>query len=117
MNSSQSGRPDLFIGADFLLETPAARPTVISTPQPTATSPASPLPTPTENTAPPSVTQPEATPTSARVFIPSMSGEPSKSKSDNPASPPSLDRYTGFAGVLAALGLVALTIWRRRKGI
>lgn len=95
------------------LETPTARPTAVQTLQPTATNPVSPLSPPTAVTQPP--VSPTATP-AARVFIPATSGESPASKTSS-ADLPSPDRYTGFAGVLAALGLIMLTIWRRRKGV
>jgi MYXO-CTERM domain-containing protein len=92
------------------LQTPTPRPTAIQTPQPTATSPASPLSPPT------AVTQPPASPT-AQVYIPATSGKSPTSPATQPDLPPSTDRYVGFAGILAALGLIALTVWRRRKGV
>jgi len=86
------------------LETPTPRPTAVPIPPPTATSPTSPLP------------PPPASPTT-KVFIPGSTGRPPASKSSQPDVPPSPDRYVGFAGVLATLGLIVLTIWRRRKGV
>lgn len=96
------------------LGTPMAQPTATQAPRPTATSPASPLPLPTAT--PRSLASPTPTPAS-QVFIPSTSGKPPASKISNPDLAPSPDRYVGFAGVLAALGLIALTVWRRRKGV
>ncbi len=95
------------------LETPAARPTTVPTSQPTATSPASPLPSPT------AIAQPTDSPTATpvKVFAPATSGQPPTPKPPGADLPPSSDRYAGFAGVLAALGLIALAIWRRRKGV
>ena len=93
---------------------PTAQPTATRAPLPTATSPASPLSLPT------AITQPPASPTAtlpAKVFIPATSGEAPASKTSETDLPPSPDRYVGFAGVLAALGLIALTVWRRRKGV
>jgi hypothetical protein len=93
------------------LKTPTSRPTAIQTPRPTATSPASPLSPPT------AVMQPPVSPT-AQVFIPATAGEPPPaSKTSEPNLPTSPDRYVGFAGILAAFGLIALTVWRRRKGV
>ncbi|OQY25857.1 MAG: hypothetical protein B6I34_01320 [Anaerolineaceae bacterium 4572_32.1] len=94
------------------LVTPTIRPTLGPQPSPTATTtgPASPLAQPTSPSTP--------TPTPAtKIFIPATSG-----KSPTPADPaidlpPSPDRYVGFAGVLAALGLIALSAWRRGKGV
>jgi hypothetical protein len=91
------------------LETPTAQPTATQVPQPTATSPDSPLPQPTAGV------QPTATPAS-QVFIPAASGDSPASETSAPGLPPSPDRYVGFAGVLAALGFIALVVWRRRKG-
>ena len=93
------------------LKTPTARPTAVQTPRPTATSPASPLSPPT------AVMPPPASPT-AKVFIPATSEQPPPaSKTSEPDLPASPDRYVGLAGILAALGLIVLTVWRRRKGV
>jgi len=81
---------------------------------PTATSPVSPLTLPTP-TPPPSVL-PTSTP-ATRVFVPATSEETSEPKAAATDLPPSPDRYVGLAGVLAALGLIVLTIWRRRTGV
>lgn len=95
------------------LETPTAQPTATPPPSPTATGPVSPLPLPTATARPPAATT--DTP-AAKVFIPVTSGESPASKTPPANPPPSSDSYVGFAGVLAALGLIALTAWRRRKG-
>jgi len=93
------------------LKTPTYRPTAVQTPWPTATGPASPLSPPT------TVMPPPASPT-ARVFVPATEGQPPPaSKTPEPDLPPSPDRYVSLAGILAALGLIVLTIWRRRKGV
>lgn len=105
------------------LETPTAQPTATQAPQPTAvaqptaTSSDSPLPQPTAGVQLTPVMQPTATTTpSSQVFIPAASGDSPASETPAPGLPSSPDRYVGFAGVLAALGFIALVVWRRRKG-
>ncbi len=96
------------------LDTPAAQPAITPSPLPTATTSASPLVQPT------AVTRPAASPTAttaARVYVPNISGESTVSKNPEATPPPPPDRYTGLAGVLAAMGLIVLTVWRRRKGV
>jgi hypothetical protein len=96
------------------LDTPTAQPTPTQLPTPTATSPASPLtsPTPTSQPAISSTSTP-----ASQVFIPSTSGQAPTSESPQNDLPPSPDRYVGLAGVLAVLGFIVLTIWRRRTGV
>jgi len=96
------------------LEVQAAQNTTVFTSPldtPTASSPISPLPLPSVTAPPPP--PPTFTPAN-RVFIP---GAPEETPVIQPKLPPSPDRYVGLAGVLAALGLIALTIWRRRQGV
>ena len=96
------------------LDTPTAQPTPTQSPTPTATNPASPLTSPTP-TSQPAIT-PTPTPVS-QVFLPSTSGEPTAPETPEPDLPPSSDRYVGLAGVLAVLGFITLTVWRRRTGV
>jgi len=101
------------------LETPTAQSATDQPPLPTTTSPASPLSLPTatdldmffpESTATEEEQAASQSTPAADLFAPA----PKSSTTDLPPSP---DRYVGFAGVLAALGLIALTIWRRRTGV
>ena len=96
------------------LNTPTATSSVSPLAPPTATSPVSPLPSPAATTQRP--VAPPSTP-AAQVFIPDMAGRsPTQQASEN--NPPvQADYYVGLAGVLAALGLIALTTWRRRRGV
>jgi len=101
------------------LDTPTVQPAATRPGSPTATSPASPLSLPTVSSPVSPLLLPSAssmlTP-ATQVFIPATLGEPPALKASETGSLTSPDRYVGFAGVLAALGLIVLTVWRRRKG-
>lgn len=102
------------------LDTPTVQPTATRPRSPTATSATSPLSLPTATSLVSPLALPAASPTSTpatQVFIPAASGEPAASKVPEADLPASSDRYVGFAGVLATLGLIALTVWRRRNGV
>jgi MYXO-CTERM domain-containing protein len=108
------------------LETPMAPPAANQPPPPTATSPASPLSLPTatdpdrlfpESTATEGEPAPSQSTPAVGLFAPGARGERPAPKTSTTDLPPSPDRYVGFAGVLAALGLVALTLYRRRTGV
>ncbi len=71
---------------------------------PTATGPDSPL-------LPPSPDTPAFQPTT-QIYVP-----PPARETPSLDLPPSSDRYVGLAGLLAALGFIVLTLWRRRTGV
>ncbi|UCC64609.1 MAG: hypothetical protein JSV36_06055 [Anaerolineae bacterium] len=108
------------------LASPAPRPAATRPPPPTATHPVSPLSLPTATSpvsplalptpTPPSSALPTSTP-ATKVFVPATSGETPEPKAAKTDLPPSPDRYVGLAGVLASLGLILLTVWRRRTGV
>jgi hypothetical protein len=113
-SDGQQPPPPISLDQICQLEAEAAPDTAVFTSPldtPTASSPISPLPLPSVTAPPPP--PPTFTPAN-RVFIPGASEEPAATQ---PKLPPSPDRYVGLAGVLAALGLIALTIWRRRQGV
>jgi hypothetical protein len=95
----------------FASPVPVPRPTLVPSPSPspspspTITSPASPLsPSPTTTLA-------------SQVFIPVTTGDSPGSTAEAELDlGAALERYAGLAGVVAALGLIALVVWRRQKG-
>lgn len=92
------------------LNTPTAHPTMLFTPTPV------PLARPT---MPAATFEPPARPTATlenKVLISSTIGGDTNSNKPDENRHFSPDRYAGFAGALAALGFIALVVWRRKQG-